>query len=409
MENINTYIKKFFDNLNIYDDSHNRTQNKANITSAISEFLNDSTIEKAYKIYEIFFEAYWIGTQHKKNPFLQLTEEMMSFEETAGRLLEKQRDHYIHTIFVFILGLAIFSQNKNYRKFFNNYAKNEKRYLDFYTTKNEEFFYRWGIASLSHDIAYPLEISLKQVKKYVNFIWNYPEEINEMVGVKLNLANFKEYIKLPELKSDKRYQEQFYKHYPRSKNKFYSDSISLLSENISYAFNLQFKTIKNNLDEFLKKMKENSFIDHGFYSSVIVLRWYYYLLKTERWNPAYFYFPITDAASAILLHNYYKHGLMKEPFNLSSLKAEQHPIAYLLILCDELQIWGRKCYGEKSKIDEDHIEDFDSIINNTKLKINFNISDNKNINDVSRKIKNKISDILDIKSVFSEGLKINNI
>lgn len=409
MKNINTYIKDFFDNLDIYDDSHKGTQNKINITSAIFEFLNDNTEKKAYKVYENFFKAYWIGTQHKKNPFLMLTEEMKTFEEQAGSLLEKQRDHYIHTIFVFILGLTIFSQNDNYRRFFDNYAKNKERYSDFYPTKNEEFFYRWGIASLYHDIAYPLEIILEQVKRYVTFIWNYPEEINNMDKGKLELPNFKEYIKLPELKSDKRYQKKFYKNYPKSKNKFYSDSISLLSENISYAFRLDIKTVKNVLKKFLKKMEKNSFIDHGFYSSIIALRWHYYLLKIEGWHPAYFYFPITDAASAILLHNYYRYGLMKDPFNLKLLNSEHHPIAYLLILCDELQIWGRKCYGEKSKREEEPIENFNIIIDNSKLEINFNVKNGKNNNDLSKKIKNKISDILDIKSVFSGGLKINNI
>ena len=36
---------------------------------------------------------------------------------------------------------------------------------------------------------------------------------------------------------------------------------------------------------------------------------------------------------------------MKPPFNKSSLSPQDHPIAYLLILCDELQEWNREAYG----------------------------------------------------------------
>jgi hypothetical protein len=37
---------------------------------------------------------------------------------------------------------------------------------------------------------------------------------------------------------------------------------------------------------------------------------------------------------------------MKEPFLLGALSVEASPIAYLLILCDELQEWNRPAYGE---------------------------------------------------------------
>jgi len=136
---------------------------------------------------------------------------MNRFEEKVGGLLEKHRDHYVHTIFVFLLGLAIYDKNDNFKKNFNEYALNKKNYPDFYATKNEEFFYRWGIASLFHDIAYPLEITLKQANKYLEFIWNYPEEITRKSKIKMELSDFENFITLPVLKPDTRFEEEFLK------------------------------------------------------------------------------------------------------------------------------------------------------------------------------------------------------
>src|SRR5690606_23024238 len=89
--------------------------------------------------------------------------------------------------------------------------------------------------------------------------------------------------------------------------------------------------------------------DHGFYSAIIVLKWYGYLIQKCGYNPNYFYYPVVDSASSILLHNCYRSILMKEPFLLDKLTPEKNPVAYLLILCDELQEWNRAAYGSIDK------------------------------------------------------------
>ena len=60
-----------------------------------------------------------------------------------------------------------------------------------------------------------------------------------------------------------------------------------------------------------------------------------------------------DALSAILLHNsLYKFSIAfykdKEK-GKAPLKAELHPLAWLLMLCDELQCWDRTAYGRNSR------------------------------------------------------------
>lgn len=401
------YISSFFDTLEIYEDIHNSKYHKEAIVDSIMEFLSTKTTDSAYKVYERFFVAYWIGIQNETNPFLELPQIMNRFEENAGCLLDNQRDHYVHTIFVFLLGIVIYEKNDNFKKYFNEYALNEKNYPDYYVTKNEEFFYRWGIASLFHDIAYPLEITLKQANKYLDFIWNYPEEITRTSKIKMELSDFESFITLPAITPDARFEENFLKKYPESKCQFHDDAISILSQSISINFSLNINEIKTNLIDFIKNMKEKSFIDHGFYGAIIMLRWYYHLVKTTNWNPSYFYFPVADSASAIFLHNYYKYVLMNEPFNLECMKVKSHPVAYLLILCDGLQEWNRKGFGEYDSSNPT-ITDFDVIVNNSEMVIHYEFiqkGDRNSYNDLIT----ILHEIIQISDIFKEGIAIKEM
>ena len=105
---------------------------------------------------------------YEQNTLLDLVKIMKDYEQNTGDLIEKQRDHFIHSVNVFLLGLAIYAQNKNYRDKFKEYVQNSP-YKKYYRIKeeisDEEFFYRWGIAALFHDIGYPVEIIGKQLKQ----------------------------------------------------------------------------------------------------------------------------------------------------------------------------------------------------------------------------------------------------
>ena len=407
MNNMEEYISSFFDTLEIYEDIYKSKNHKEALIASIMEFLSTKTTDSAYNVYETFFVAYWIGIQNEKNPFLELPQIMNQFEEKAGGLLEKHRDHYVHTIFVFLLGLAIYEKNDHFKKNFNECALNKKKYPDSYVTKNEEFFYRWGIASLFNDIAYPLEITLKQANKYLDFIWNYPEEITRKSKIKMELSDFKNFITLPVLKPDTRFKNDYLKKYPESEYKFYDDATSILSQSISSNFNLNINDVKTNLTDFVKYMKEESFIDHGFYGAVIMLRWYYHLVKTTNWNPSYFYFPIADSASAIFLHNYYKHTLMNKPFDLECMRVKSHPIAYLLILCDGLQEWGRKGFGEKDS-SYPLITNFNVIINNSKMVIYYELMQKADRN-IYNDLTTTLHEVIQISDIFKEGIAIKEM
>ena len=376
------------------------------------EFMDKPNTETALNVYENFFNSYWIGIQDEKNPFIELIEKMRNYEVNSGQLIKKQRDHYFHSVYVFILGICIFQVSKKYKETFDEIILNKDNYCDSYDTNNEEFFYRWGIASLFHDIAYPLEITVSQANRYLEFISSYSfSETSKKIKAKLEISGLNNFNELPRLIPKEKFEDEFEKKYPSYNSKALLNSIDILSNHLSKCFNLNFCQISDELYKFKDKMQSEGFIDHGYYSSLIVMNWYYYLIQKTDWNPAYFYFPIVDIASAILLHNYYKHGLTKSPFNLKSMSLKQHPIAYLLILCDELQEWNRPRYGEEKPLLE--INDFDVIFDKT-FKIIYKVKEgdeNKNFmleegDKFIKSKKNNILKLLNINDVFDNGIEI---
>ncbi len=402
---IDEYIGQFFVKLEIYEDIENGNNYKNDIYRSITSFLDDKTEENAYNVYESFFKAYWIGIQDEVNPFLGLTQLMKNFEEYSGKLLESHRDHYIHSVFVFLLGLSIYVQNSTYRQIFNEYALDKDIYPDSFDTQYEEFFYRWGLASLSHDIAYPLEIIVKQANEYIKFVCGYCDPVDEVMGIKVGLSTSSEFLELPVLKPSSADKDKFNEDYRTSQPRFLDDSISLLSYVLCQSFHLDFDDVKDNLNGFIIDMNNQSFIDHGFFSALIMLRWYYHLIDKTDWHPAYFYFPILDSSSSILLHNYYKHRLMKNPFNLKSMNANQHPIAYLLILCDELQEWSRMGHG-KVDIKKNTPIDFDLSINESEMNIKYKYSVKKSDKEFLDNKYESITNVIKVRDIFNNGLII---
>ena len=181
--NLKSYIDNFFDSLVLYDDKYNGHNYKGLLKAGIDVFLETETTYNAYEIYQTFFMIYQITAEDKSekssegsivnepNTLLDLVKIMKKYEENTGDLIEKQRDHFIHSVNVFLLGLAIYAQNKSYREAFETYilkSPYKKYYRIDKKLSHEEFFYRWGVASLFHDIGYPVEIIGKQLNKFIN-------------------------------------------------------------------------------------------------------------------------------------------------------------------------------------------------------------------------------------------------
>jgi len=347
-DNLFEYCEEFFNELEIYNDINNGETNKKDFIHAIRGFVNstdnDNENEKAIEIYEVFSRAYWMIKND--DSILAMVKEMKFFEERAGVLTEKQRDHFVHSVNVFLLGLAIYIRMPNYRKSFEKYITFGNEYNDYYKTKHEEFLYRWGIASLFHDIAYPIEISLKQLTSYLTFVSEKCGLDNNILKASVTIKNSEAFNLLPKMNPKKEFDNEFFLKYPKFKENA-TNSLSLMALELSQSFGIDFSEIEKAMYGYIEKMSSNNHIDHGYYSALIVLRWFYKLVDKHEWNPSYFYYPILSSVTSIILHNYYKFGLMNLPFNMQRFDMKNHPLGFLLILCDELQDWGRTPYGVK--------------------------------------------------------------
>jgi len=403
MSNLSPYSNHFFDELEVFEDLYRGHSYKAYLRQAVLEFLEDETKETAFAVYRSFFDSYRITLEGESNPFIDLLDVLLSYEERASTLIDKQRDHYVHSVNVFILGLCFYSQNPKFRAAFDAVNLDKSYYPFSYDTKGEEFFYRWGIAALFHDVGYPVEIIGKQINKFISFA----TEVDRQGQVKTHLEfdNFEEFNTIAEILPKQDFIKSYYDNHPSCAYVDLLKPNDLLAHKLHLSLGVDLKTINAALNRFPEIMAENGFIDHGYYSAIIVLRWYGFLIQSCNYKPEYFYYPILDSASAILLHNYYKNVLLKAPFSKEPLSPQEHPIAYLLILCDELQEWNRTPYGILDK-KRNLAEEASVLITDKRLEMTYIDKDTALPEQFSADKEATLSKLLDMDALFPDGFSI---
>ena len=416
--NLKKYVDDFFNQLTLYDDYHNNHLYKGLLKAGIDVFFEKETVYNAYEIYQTFFMIYQITAENKSekdndssivnepNTLLDLVKIMKKYEENTGDLIEKQRDHFIHSVNVFLLGLAVYSQNKKYREAFKTYvlASPYKKYYKIDGEfSHEEFLYRWGVASLFHDVGYPVEIIGKQLNKFIN---DSVKSISSTYGADtaIDFKDFNEFNTI--VKIDPNFADEYTQNYPKAKFLNLFKPTDIMAQKIATDFNgVNVNEVSKHLDDFVKIMGESGFIDHGFFSAILVLNSYGYLIQKYAKNHDFFFYPIVDSATAILLHNYYRNVLQKKPFNLSALHPKYSPIAYLLILCDELQEWNRQPFGIKDK-KRSHVNDLNIVIDENKLEVDYIIKSGSMGLGFSDDKEELLKNVLSIPSIFRKGLMV---
>lgn len=418
--NLKEYIDNFFDNLVLYDDYKNGHYYKDLLKAGIDLFLEHENSYNAFEIYRTFFMIYQITAEDKSkkddspitlvkepNTLLDLVKTMKKYEESTGDLIDKQRDHVIHSVNVFLLGLAIYAQNYKYREYFKAYVL-KSPYTKYYRLENgdfsnEEFLYRWGVAALFHDIGYPVEIIGKQLKKFIN---DGVRSISPTYSADtaIDFKDFNEFNTI--VKFDHDFADEFTKIYPDAKFLNLFKPTDIIAHKIATDFDsIDVNDVIKHLDNFVYYMGDLGFIDHGFFSCILVLNSYGYLIQKYAKNHDFFFYPIVDSASAILLHNYYRNVLQNDPFNLNQLHPVQSPLAFLLILCDELQEWSRQPLGIKDK-QKGHVNGFELIIDDDVLDIKYIGKSGYLGKGFSKDKRELLNKVLSVESVFEYNLRI---
>ena len=273
--------------------------------------------------------------------------------------------------------------NSKVRKAFDTvYGKGSFR------TEKECFLFVWGNASLFHDIGYPIEIASNQAKMFARTIANIGgHHYNTKVGLQIDPVQ--DVLKLD------------FSFWKRDE----SDVSDLLTEGITRTLKKGGDSISGLVHGYLSKMFRDRYVDHGFFSAVILLKSYLYAMQTASSNrESRFFSEVVPAASAILMHNMYPYNMANDP-QFGGLCIEDHPVGYLLMMCDILQEWNRKGYGIKNGTVP--YPGFSKIkITDDMLRINYVISEGQMPDNFGRGKEEEINTCLNVRGVFAEGLRI---
>ena len=330
--------------------------NRLCLERELEKFLDSAATQDAYTVYYCFLEIFFgnYGRYKKK------VELLSEFESNGSSLLMKHRDHYSHSVFVFALGLAIYETNDNFRRAFNSYyhfdqaldrkAKDSPREgRNQYSPNAAHFFLEyWGMTSLFHDIGYPFELVFEQVMAFF-------EAGDDDRGAANPFIVYKNMRTMTQLspKAQERFEEMYGRKFRTFDELLACDLTRKLGPSYGFSEEYLLTTLKR------KPVRPESFcgyMDHAYFSSVLL----YHMLETAtelnrnegtRTRQQVFQPAHVDALGAILLHyDLYTYSIASsEDGTKPKLSMDMHPLAWLLLLCDELQCWDRTAYGRNSR------------------------------------------------------------
>lgn len=285
------------------------------LENAVVRFLHSGKKEDAFDVYFCYLTMF-VGDYDKTRRMIELLSE---FEVNGSELLMKHRDHYVHSVYVFVLGLSIYETNKSYRETYKEYYHLEDEHK-----AAGHYLQYWGLASLFHDIGYPFELPFEQVASYF-----------EVSGEKRKNSPFVAYQamgRLTAIDGAHASTDELFGH--------------LIAEKLGHVYGITEEDMAKALKERPSQPdKSNYFMDHAYFSATILYRKLFVEMECEITEE------YLDALTAILLHNsFYKFEVtnIRSETNIP-FKKELHPLAYMLMLCDELQCWDRTSYGRNSK------------------------------------------------------------
>jgi len=293
-----------------------------------------------------------ILTRHGKERLLSHVAELARIEHGIRELEPWVRDHVVHALLSFILGIYL----------------EEKFISQSYGVEIDRF--QWKLAGLLHDVAYPAQIARDILRPF-------SEKINE---IKRELE-----VSAPDV---------FFKIVPVNIEKLRNNQNSLdLIQNQINKWDL-----KINAESEYRTMVSSGKICHGMISGLAILyvidlmyqkynpkrEWKDIILRGSgiNWNQKYFENDVIPACAAIFIHN-----LDRQCFSESKISPYKAPLAFLLKLSDLLQEWERPSQENREGFSA---ERFDIDIVDDSIIFKADIPERR-----KRKIEEEISETLD--------------
>ena len=300
------------------------------LARSLESFFRSGVADDAYTVYYCYLVMFF-GRYGRSKEIVELLSE---YESNGSSLLMKHRDHYSHSVYVFALGLAIYETNAAFREAFRAfYGLDEGSAAGF-------FLEYWGLTSLFHDIGYPFELPFEQALSYF-----------ELDGQKRGRGcPYLAYCGVEALTAlNGRTQDRLAALFGRR----FADFCELMAFDLAQKLGAAYGVKEEQLHGLIEAKPAHPerfgyFMDHAFFSAARLCRELQETFGAQELERAH-----VDALSAILLHNsLYKFSIAfyKDPVRRKvPLRMEQHPLAWLLMLCDELQCWDRTAYGRRSR------------------------------------------------------------
>lgn len=363
---VKKYVRSFFEELQKRDLKGSEEVIPL-LREALINFAGAETDENASLVYRTFRDAYCFS---KDSDIYRLIELMHTFEIRSASIVDSQRDHYVHSVNVFAAGICIYAGSERFRRFFAESHKDST-----FFSSDEEFLYVWGLASLLHDIGYPVEIMYNQIRRFLRLACN-----GDHPGI-APVPKFKGFSELTDLTG--------------------TDVMRVLSERLGEVLDLDRKTLYSILFGYESNMALSCRVDHGFFSAVMLLK---RMDKCLTGSGVSLKEQVAESAVAILLHNFYNHTFTRPPYSLPPMSPARDPVSFLLILCDELQEWNRTVYGaEQNTV---YPSSSRMVVENDKLTVIYNTASKAMSLDFPDEKRNLFSRLLAVEEVFPEGIDI---
>lgn len=404
---VHNYLR---DSMKLFFSSFSMFERGDLIPQALENFCLDPNNNTAGQVYSACLLVY------RMSGLQEVVNEMQKYETTSATLIPKHRDHYVHTVNVFLIGIAIYIHNAEIR----SACSKAFDYPDGYSAREEEFLYRWSTAALFHDAGYPLQIAYGTIHEFTSMLMrpNLSYDAGNISGGNTHrqpLSNPIAVLTFPELDAmlyvnnlqpKPEFKDDFYQKYPDFDERLTNDILELLAMRISRFGFAAPVNIRGAIVNSIRCQLKGGYVDHAIFSAIILLKWTNDAFQRAQWNPAYFYLPTVDAATAILLHNSYNYLFQQVPFNRSGLQVADSPLAWLLMLIDNIQEYSRPSYGYKKPPFTPN--DYSIEISDDSMLVSFQVAKgDKIVADIeTQRIKSKLDQQLDIKNIFKEiGLK----
>ncbi len=173
-------INDFFDGI-FRDIEANKRDYAGYLLKSIEDFMNNNTVENADLVY-LYYMSLYRTADVKGGPLTDMIDVMHTYEMRASTLTDHHRDHYIHSVNVFLLGMYIYVSSPKIKGAFDKfYGKGT------FDTPALCFLFIWGNTALFHDVGYPIEIASNQAKRFVKMISNIDGKMNKpAVGIEID-------------------------------------------------------------------------------------------------------------------------------------------------------------------------------------------------------------------------------